>query len=159
MKILVAFYSKTGKTKRVAENVAKALSADIDEIIDQRDRNGIKGWLLGGRDGMKESLTEIKTKKDPEKYDLVIVGTPVWAWNITPAVRTYVTKFRKNIKRMAVLVTAGSSKPEKTVSGLEKIWGKKVEVYESWVDDDFDDNEKCLKKTNEFLEKVKGIRS
>ena len=155
MKILIAFYSKTGKTRKLAENLAKSLGADIDEIIDQKDRGGIKGWLLSGRDGMKGFLTEIKTNKNPGKYDLVIVGTPIWAWNSTPAVRAYVTKFKKEIKNLAVFVTADSSKPEKTVASLEKIWGKKVGVYDGWVSGDFENSEKCMEKTIRFLERIK----
>lgn len=158
MKILVAYYSKTGRTKKVAENLARNLNADIDEIIDLKDRSGIKGWFVGCRDGVKEYLTEIKTNKDPGKYDLVIIGTPVWAWNLTPAIRTYVTKFKKEIKKMVVFVTAGSSKPEKTVSNLEKIWGKKVEIFGGWIDTDFENKENCQKKTEAFLEKIKGIK-
>ncbi|HBP51341.1 TPA: flavodoxin, partial [Candidatus Shapirobacteria bacterium] len=54
MKTLVVFYSRTGNTRRMGELIAQKLHADIDEIIDQKSRSGIIGWILSGRDAMKE---------------------------------------------------------------------------------------------------------
>ena len=48
MKVLVAFYSRTGSTKLVAEAIAQALNADVEEIKDKKDRNGIFGFLKSG---------------------------------------------------------------------------------------------------------------
>jgi len=48
MKTLVAYYSRTGNTKKVAVEIAKNLKADIDEIIDKKDRSGMIGWIIGG---------------------------------------------------------------------------------------------------------------
>jgi len=52
MKILITFYSKTGHTKRVATDLAKELNAmptgrqaDIDEIVDLKNRNGFLGKI------------------------------------------------------------------------------------------------------------------
>ena len=44
MKILVAFYSRSGNTKKVGLELAKFLNAQTDEIFDKKDRSGIKGW-------------------------------------------------------------------------------------------------------------------
>jgi flavodoxin len=117
-KILVAYYSRTGTTKKLAENIAKILNADIDEIIDKKSRSGPIGFLTGGRDAMKRKETTIETKKNPEKYDLVVIGTPVWAGNVTPAVRTYLTTY--NFKKVAFFCTFGGSS-DKTFGEMEKI--------------------------------------
>src|SRR3989344_5007639 len=71
MSILVAAYSRDGHTSSVARAIAKELNADLDLIEDKRKR------------------TEIAQSKDPLKYSLVIVGTPTWSYNLTPAIRTY----------------------------------------------------------------------
>ncbi len=48
-KILVAYYSKTGNTKRAAEDIAKSLGADLEEIKDKRNRKGFgRGLRAGG---------------------------------------------------------------------------------------------------------------
>jgi flavodoxin len=157
MKMLVVFYSKTGYTKKVANNLAKSLNADIDEIIDLKNRSGLKGWILSGRDGMKGILTEIKTSKNPANYDLIILGTPIWAWNSTPATRTYITKFKKEIKNLALFSTAHVDGVKKVKVALEKVWGKEIKLAEGWTTADFEDSEKCLKQTTDFLEKIKQI--
>lgn len=157
MKILIAFYSKSGFTRKVAENLARSLEADMDEIVDLRNRSGIKGWLLGGRDGMKGALTEIKTSKNPKNYDLVVLGTPIWAWNSTPATRTYVTKFKKEIKNLVVFSTAHVDGVKKAKEALEKVWGKEIKLAEGWTTTDFENNEKCLEKTTRFVEEIKKI--
>jgi hypothetical protein len=50
------------------------------------NRKGLINWLRSGRDGMKKKLTKVKYSKEASKYDLIIVGTPVWGWNMVPAV-------------------------------------------------------------------------
>jgi flavodoxin len=159
MKILVVFYSRSGHTKKVAENLAKGLKADIDEIVDLKDRSGIKGWLLAGGDGMKGALTEIKTSKNPKNYDLVIIGTPIWAWNSAPATRTYVTKFKKEIKNLALFSTAHIDGVKKAKVALEEVWGKEIKLAEGWITIDFENSKKYLEKINSFVERVRGIKT
>lgn len=59
MKIIIVYFSKTGHTSQVAHDLAKELHADVSEIKDKTNRNGILGWLLAGRDAMSEKLTQI----------------------------------------------------------------------------------------------------
>jgi flavodoxin len=160
MKILVAFYSKTGKTKTVAQELAKNLKADIEEIIDLKDRSGIRGWLESGRDGMKGYLTEIKdVNKNPKNYDLVIVGTPVWGWNSTPAIRTYLTKYKNDFNKIVIFTTSGGTDPEKTVTGLKTVLeGKKILDFEGWNDTDFKDKEKYQEKLTRFGERIENLK-
>jgi flavodoxin len=122
MKTLVVFYSRDGHTKAVAQEIAKTLGADLEEIVDKKSRQGIIGWLLGGRDATKKRETEIDPLKcDPAQYDLVAVGTPIWAWNMAPAVRTYLTQNKGKIKSAAFFCTQGGSGGEKTFGYMEEI--------------------------------------
>jgi flavodoxin len=159
MKILITYYSKTGNTKRVAEDLAKNLKADIDEIIDLTDRSGIKGWFLAGRDAMKEYLTEIKTSKNPKDYDLVIIGTPVWAWNTTPAARTYVTKFKNQFRKVAFFIISDDTKPEVPVGFLEKVMDKKAVSYAGWMRMEMKNEKNYQKRLEEFVANINKITS
>ncbi|MDD4111130.1 MAG: flavodoxin domain-containing protein [Clostridia bacterium] len=160
MKILVTFYSKTGHTKRVSTDLAKNLKSDIDEIIDLKNRNGIWGWIKAGYDGFKGKLTEIKNQKNPGNYDLVLVGTPVWGDNLSPAVRTYITKYKNDLKKVVVFTASGGAKIEKTVAQIEAIIdGKKVLGFEGWDETDFKDENKYQDKLKRFLEKIKLVSS
>ena len=124
MKTLVVFYSRSGTTKRVALDVAKALNADIDEVIDKKSRKGILGFLRAGYDATRGKTTEIEFEKDPSDYDLVIIGTPVWNSRVTPAIRTYLLRNRERIKRAAFFSTC-AGRPGKCLEQMEELWGKK----------------------------------
>jgi flavodoxin len=133
MKTLITFYSRTGNTKKMGELIAKNLQCDIDEIIDHTDRSGIKGWIMGGHDAVKKLLTKISFIKNPADYDLVIIGTPIWAWNATPAVRTYLTDNKNKIKKVAFFTTSTSDSPDKTVTYLEELLAKKCLASVGWT--------------------------
>jgi len=124
MKALVVFYSRTGNTRKVGNKIAKILKADIDEIIDMKDRRGIIGWFVSGKDASQGNPAQIKNKLNPEKYDLLIIGTPVWAWTITPAIRAYLRKYNLKGKKpkIAFFCTCGgnSSKTFTEMQALSK---------------------------------------
>jgi flavodoxin len=108
MKSLVVYYSRTGKTKLVAEAIAAELGSDIEEIIDLKNRDGKIGWMGATRDASSEKETQIAPpKKVPSDYDLIIIGTPVWAFNLTPAIRTYLKKNDLTGKKVALFFTLG----------------------------------------------------
>jgi flavodoxin len=126
-KTLVVFYSRTGTTKKVGEMIAQKLNADVEEIKDTVDRSGAKGYLISGRDAMKKRLTKLEPSKfNPADYDLVIIGTPVWGWNMSVPVRTYLTEQKDNFQnKVAFFVTMGGSGDQKAFLGMEKMLSKK----------------------------------
>jgi flavodoxin len=126
MKILVAYYSRTGTTKKVAEALTQKLGAEVEEIRDTVDRSGAKGYLISGRDGMRRRLTKLEpVKLNPVGYDLVVVGTPVWSWNMSSPVRTYLTENKDKFKKVAFFCTMGGTGDEKTFAEMEGITGQK----------------------------------
>jgi len=156
MKKLVVFYSRDGHTKKVAEKIYKLLKCDIDEIVDKKDRSNMIGWIISGKDASTKRLTEIENKKDPSKYDLVIIGTPVWAFTMTPAIRTYLTKNKLNIKKckLAFFCTFGG-KESKSLSDMEKL-SKKPIISLGLNDKDIEKNSVELNlKIKKFCDKLK----
>jgi len=106
MKSLVIYYTRTGKTKSVAKAIASQLGADIEEVVDLKKRQGKIGWIMGGKDATRKSLTEIApTKMALADYDLIVIGTPIWAWSPTPAIRTYISKNNLSGKNVALFYT------------------------------------------------------
>lgn len=126
MKTLIVFYSRTGTTRKVAEKLAEIIGEETEEIIDAKNRSGAKGYLLAGRDAMRKRLTELKAVgKNPAEYDLVIIGTPIWAWTVSAPVRTFLEKYKDNLNRVAFFCTMGGSGDKNAFSEMEKISGKK----------------------------------
>jgi flavodoxin len=124
-KILIVYYSRTGTTKKVAEMIAAEMRADMEEIADLTDRSGMMGYLKAGRDAMKNIKTEIaEPKYFPANYDLVIIGCPVWGYNMPPAMRAYLGKHAGKFKSAALFCTMSGSGGMATLKDMEKMIGK-----------------------------------
>ena len=124
MDALVVYYSRTGNTRRLAETIARAREAVTEELIDEQDRTGVKGYFGAGTDAMFKREAAIgEPAKNPREYDLVIVGTPVWAFNMTPAVRTFLTRYGSDIKSIAFFCTVGGTGVKRTFQEMESLYG------------------------------------
>lgn len=123
MKTLVVYYSKSGNTRRVAEEIAKALGAETEELLEVGvKRTGILGFLHAGRDGMRQRASSIEpAKKRVSDYDLVFVGSPVWGWNLVPAVRAYLGAADLTGKPVAFFCTSGGSGEKKTFESMREL--------------------------------------
>ncbi|MDA3838873.1 MAG: flavodoxin [Candidatus Delongbacteria bacterium] len=92
MKKLVIFYSLDGNTKFISENIAQEIGADILELkpLKEITRNNFMKMFSGGKQAILKSEPEIQPFDiDPLSYDLIFIGTPVWAWTFAPALRTF----------------------------------------------------------------------
>ncbi len=126
MKTIIVFYSLTGNTKKVAESIAEILKCDIEEIIDYKNRKGFLGFLISGRDAILKKTTQISPiSKDISQYEHVIIGTPVWASNITPAIRTFITNYREVFKNVSFFCTMGFSGDKNVFRELELLCVRK----------------------------------
>jgi flavodoxin len=122
MKILIVFYSRTGTTKKVAEILAKHLSAELEEILTTDRRLGFFGYLNCGREATFKISPQIQTiKNNPADYDLMIIGTPVWAFSMASPVRTYLDQNKEKMRRIGFFCTMGSSGAERTFAEMQKI--------------------------------------
>ncbi len=121
MKYLVAYYSRTGNIKTIGMTIGKALSADIDEIIDKKKRAGIVNWIRAGRDAQAKKLTEIQSEKNPQDYDVIVIGSPIWAGNPTPALRTYLTTHDLKGKKVAFFICSTINRYAKVFSQLKEM--------------------------------------
>ena len=157
MKILVVYYSRTGLTKKIATLISTKLKADIDEVIDKKDRSGAMGYMRAGKDAMKNELTSITFTHDPKDYDLVLIGGPVWAWTVTPAVRTYLDKNvdALKIKRVAFFASQGSSGSDKKFKAMEDVIGMKPIATLTINGKDFKSNT-YESKVDEFVSSIKN---
>ncbi|MFA9396935.1 MAG: flavodoxin family protein [Clostridiaceae bacterium] len=127
-KVLVVYYSRTGTTKKVSEKLKESYGYTIEEIKDNKNRKGVINYILSGKDSIKKTDTNIdEPKYNPEDYDLIIIGTPVWASNMTPAIRKYLDTYKDKINKFAVYTCEKGSGGVKAVLGIESLLGKKGE--------------------------------
>jgi len=124
MKVLVAYYSRTGRTAKAARELSGILGCDSEEIVEGKARNGLLGYLKAGLDGATGHRSSIHhPRMDASEYDLVIVGTPIWAGRISSPMRTYLNMIRSRAPSIALMCTTGGSAGEEALEDFEKLVG------------------------------------
>jgi len=121
MKSLVVYYSRTSITKRLAEDIASKTSSDIEEIKSKVNYSGKIGYARGGKDAITEKIVELEDLKyNPEDYDIVYLGAPVWASKAANPLISYLKQNEGKFKNVKFFMTAGSSGFESAFKQLEK---------------------------------------
>lgn len=124
-RILVVYYSRTGNTRTLAGDLVAALRADVDQLDDRRDRCGVFGYLRCAREALRKRTIELLPPAyDPANYDVVVLGTPVWAGNISSPLRSYVAARKAQLQRVAFFCTQGGSGAEKVFGDLAELCGQ-----------------------------------
>ena len=109
--ILCVYYSRTGHTEKLMREIAQELNCEIVKLDDGVDRSGLKGWLRSGLQAMSRRLPAVKppeTALPLSIYDLVIIGTPVWAGRCSAPVRSFLREHGEELRRVAYVITRGS---------------------------------------------------
>ena len=116
--ILCVYYSRTGKTKRLMEDISAALDCELAEISDRVERQGALGWLRCGLDAMRKrtrAINRIQTKRPLADYGLVILGTPVWAGRCSSVMRGFLKRRGYELGDVAYVITHASEEPYRAV--------------------------------------------
>lgn len=154
MKTLIIYFSRTGTTRKVAENLKTKLNADIEEIKDPTDRAGVMGYFRCGRESVKKNSAPIENiQSDLKAYDLVIIGTPIWGWNMSSPVRAFVTKYGAQLPNLAVFCTQGGSGSDKAIAEIETLVGKKSLASVAINNKEMNTNQ-LESKLEEFVKKI-----
>ncbi len=123
---LVAYFSASGVTAKVAENLSDALGADLFEIVPKvRYTKADLDW----RDKASRSTIEMNDPSSrPEiealrdniaEYDTIYVGFPIW-WYVAPTIiNTFLESYDLTGKTIIPFATSGGSGMGKTNEKLE----------------------------------------
>jgi hypothetical protein len=125
--VLVVYYSLTGNTARVARDLAVRLNGDVESIQDGGHGTGFLGQLAAAFHALRKTPARIGTiQRDPTRYAITVVGTPVWSWQMTPAVRAYLQNTRGKIRNVAFFITSGDTDVARIAPSLEALAGRKA---------------------------------
>lgn len=127
-KKLVAYFSASGTTKKVAEHLAKAAGADLFEIkpavpysradldwTNKKSRSSIEMQNPDSRPAISEQLSNI------EDYDTIFIGFPIW-WYVAPTIiDTFLESYDFSGKTIIPFATSGGSGMGKTVEVLQAL--------------------------------------
>lgn len=113
MKVAVIYYSFTGNTKKVSEQLSQYLKEKGDEVdlFQLRPEEETKQFLKQAFDALlaKEVKLVPDAPSDLSGYEVIFLGSPVWAFSPAPALRSYIPKLKGcEGKKFYLFVTYGS---------------------------------------------------
>lgn len=126
MKALVAYFSASGITAKVAENLADAINADIHAIIpavpysdadlDWRDKNSRSTIEMQNPDS-RPAIESLRDNMDD--YDTIFLGFPIWWYRAPTIINTFLESYDLSSKTIVVFATSGGSGMGETVTKLQ----------------------------------------
>lgn len=125
-KILVAYFSASGTTKKAATYLAKAANAGLFEIepttpyteadLDWTDKTSRSTLEMNDPSSRPQIKSRIKNLSD---YDVVFIGFPIW-WYTAPAIiKTFLESYDFSGKQIVLFATSGGSGLRNTESELK----------------------------------------
>ncbi len=124
---LVAYFSATGITEKVAEMIAETTGGDLYEITPVQEYTATDlDWTDKTSRSTKE-MNDSKSRpairadlKDAESYDVIYIGYPIW-WNLAPrAVNTFLDTYDFSGKTVIPFATSGGSGIANSAAQLKK---------------------------------------
>ena len=139
-KNLVAYFSASGITAKVARNLAEVVKGDLYEIrpvepYTDKDLNWMDQNARTTVEMKDKSFRPPMVKDDPhlEKYDTIFLGFPIW-WYVAPTiVNTFLETYDFSNKRIVVFATSGGSNLGGTIENLKPSVDKSVEFVQGKV--------------------------
>ena len=114
MKAIIIFYSYSGITRGVAEAAKTACGGDLVEVKPREKYSSLTAYTLGCFRALRDEGEPIDPEMiDVSAYDLIVIGTPVWAWKATPPVNAAIAALTGcEGKRAVLFATCGASAKE-----------------------------------------------
>ena len=125
-KKLVAYFSASGTTRKVAEMIAETTAADLYEILpkqpytkadlDWMDKKSRSSIEMGDK-SFRPAI--VKDELDLSRYDQILLGFPIW-WYVAPTiVNTFLESYDFTGKNITLFATSGGSGFGKTAEELQ----------------------------------------
>jgi flavodoxin len=121
MKTSIIYHSYSGITRGVAEKIQKACGGDLIEVKLKKNYSSLTAYSLGCYRAMKEECDPIERESiDVSMSDLVVIGTPVWAFKATPAINAAIAALTGCDGKKAVIFATCGSAAKDTLPILKK---------------------------------------
>lgn len=145
MKAAVVYFSLEGNTKYVAEKIASELHADIIALkpLKPYPTGKFSKYFWCGKSAVFREAPALEPDQfDPARYDLIILGTPIWAGNFTPPIRTFIKNHKLAGKNVALFACCSGGPTEKCFEELKQVL-----------------HEATVLATGRFIDPIKNLKS
>jgi flavodoxin len=134
--IKVIYFTRSGRSKRVAEKIAALLSSEIVQVKDNMNWNGIFGFIKAGFYSSTNKKVNIEIVGNLDNVDEFIVVTPLWAGGLAPASKAFLKTIPLNQTHL-VVTSDGSSLGDrsgyKSVNDIAKNKNNEDEIINNLV--------------------------
>ncbi|MBQ6682227.1 MAG: NAD(P)H-dependent oxidoreductase [Prevotella sp.] len=125
-KVLVAYFSASGTTKGVAQQLAEVAGADLHEIkpaqpytdadLDWRNKQSRSSVEMQDKKSRPAITAKLQNMKD---YDIVYVGFPIWWYTCPTIINTFMEAYDFQGKTVIPFATSGGSSIKKACEDLK----------------------------------------
>jgi flavodoxin len=124
MKIGIIYHSESGNTRHVAQHLAWACDGHLIEVYDRASYSRITRFLMWCKKARSEEKTEIEPATiDVTDYDLLVFGSPVWAFKPTPAIHSAIDALTGCQGKKAIAFSTHGGRP-----------GHANETFKQWIE-------------------------
>ena len=154
-KILIAYYSMTSHTRRVAELIQNAVGGELASIRTKETYpSDYEAMVEQGRREVNEGFLPVLNEfpVDIDACHMIFLGTPVWWYSIAPAMKSFLAGYDLSGKSIAPFCTHGGSGTAQSVSDIRSVCPNStilgsLAVYGSRAENSRGDVEKWLEQT------------
>ncbi len=132
MKTIVVYYSLEGNTDLAAKKIAEKTGADLLRLepVKAYPDSGFRIFFWGGKSAVMAETPALQPYAfDPAAYDRIVFGSPVWAGNMAPPLRTFIKDNDLTGKRFAAFACESGSGAEKAFAKMKAALG--VDVFDA----------------------------
>jgi flavodoxin len=120
--VLVIYYSRSGNTEAMAREIARRFRADIIKLRAESYTLDFKGWINANLDAWNQNPAVIDPVTiDISKYNLIILGSPIWYFRPAPPLWTFVEKNNFQGKAVVLFNTFNSRFKSEEIHKFQKL--------------------------------------
>lgn len=134
MKTLVIFYSYTGKTKHLAQELASKEQADIIEVKYNKRPSIVGAYVAGSLAARRQKPAKLQPfNTDFSAYDSITIAMPIWAGFPAPAFNN-ISAALPSGKQVQIIMTSGGGDSGNTRTRVEAMLSEKNCVLTHYQD-------------------------
>lgn len=121
---LIAYFSYTGNTRKMAEKIQELTGGELLEITPSTPYSEDYDFVVeqGNREQKENYLPPISTKIEPSQLaQTIIIGSPIWWFDVAPPVKTFLKENDFSGKNVILFVTHGGYGPGRSQQTLQDL--------------------------------------
>lgn len=138
-KKLVAYFSASGVTAKLAKKLAEAVDGELFEIVPETpytaaDVNWVNPVSRCNKEKVGKKDVPIKNKvEDMDSFDTLFIGFPIWYWAAPSIINTFVKQYDLSGKKIVLFATSGGSDIGKTAAKIKPYLSEGAEIVDAKV--------------------------